>query len=69
MVEKMTCIETTPCLICQGDGPGLDIRGKHICSRCEELLLALPMGNSLYEYCKERVKLIWTDPNALVQYQ
>ncbi|HHW91480.1 MAG TPA: hypothetical protein GX735_02130 [Firmicutes bacterium] len=61
--------EPVSCLICNGNGPGLDIRGKHICSRCEELLLYLPVGNSLYEYCKERVKLIWADLNTLVQYQ
>ncbi|HHY36419.1 MAG TPA: hypothetical protein GX518_01875 [Firmicutes bacterium] len=65
----MSGTEPVSCLICNGDGPGLAIRGKCICSRCEELLLTLPVGNGLYEYCKERVKLIWAEPNALVLYQ
>lgn len=56
----MGTAQSVSCLICGSYGrPGLDIRGKHICSFCEELLLYLPMEHEAYEYCKERIKLLW----------
>lgn len=50
------------CLICKGKNrPGLVILGKQICSHCEEALLRLPVGGEAYEYCKERLKLLWAE--------
>lgn len=57
----MGTIQAVPCLICGGQGPGLDIRGRHICGSCEQVLLHLPQDHAAYEYCKERIKLIWLD--------
>jgi len=57
----MGTMQPVSCLICGDEGPGLDIRGRCICSSCEELLLYLPVGHGAYEYCKERIKLLWVD--------
>jgi hypothetical protein len=54
--------ESQLCLLCgRKSGCGLMIRGKCICKDCEEVLLRLPVADAAYDYCKNRLKLLWAE--------
>lgn len=61
------------CLIC-GSIPercfvrGIFIRGRYMCSRCEQEITEIGMDDWLYPIIQERLKIIWVNENSYPQF-
>lgn len=53
------------CIFCEEvHTEGIHLRGKFICSKCENELLNTPVDEPAYQNYKEGLKIIWTDQRS-----
>lgn len=70
----MECVESEQvCLIC-GSIPekcfirGIFIRGRYMCSRCEQEITEIEVEDWLYPVIQERLKRIWVNENGYLHF-